>query len=651
MTMKPTLGGGRLSRTSASLASAALTVACATTLFGCAEAAFSVHTQDNDLATLKPTVERIKKTQVSRAPRSGTGHATVFVSVGPERRFGQTEPSKSVEQALIGYDLTSGKELFSVPAEVRSRFVVSQGVVMYREGAGELLLRDAQNGSVRARVALEPGETLAGLASDDSQLYYVTRAKIGGENKSFLTALLPNGTRVWRLPGQGSMGAPAAWGGLVAVPYRYQDVVVLDSKSGQELTRIRQKDEQIGFVREGKSGFLYGVGASGAALLDEKSQLGERKTISYLSPQLGERVRVFMHWDGYRAEQTDFSAFDRNRLLWDAEAQGDSLRFSDDQTVLHSYRFLFGMNAKDGTVRWAFANPRQTLMASDLVDQLVLYVAQDGEIGGLTSQAGAKVISQRLSLKPGQQVLGASFDAAGLAVPTTELGKAEPVLSVLRGIIFDRDSSFLSVKSFAVQALGAVPGKEAAAELLRVITAEGMPTEIARTAGEVLSRRKDDPKEVSTLLLAALKQSYDYLEDKRPRGLDVLARVATAVSATETVPLLAERLLDPNTPAAALKDVVRALTKLGGKDEIAPLRQSLLLYRADPLFASDPEVLKRAGEGLLAVGGEPERRLVQFVSMEPHTLPGLATHFRKVLDDRAAPRPAAKSSAKPAQVR
>jgi hypothetical protein len=75
-------------------------------------------------------------------------------------------------------------------------------------------------------------------------------------------------------------------------------------------------------------------------------------------------------------------------------------------------------------------------------------------------------------------------------------------------------------------------------------------------------------QEVSSLLLAALKQSYDYLEDKRPRGLDVLARVATAVSATETVPVLAERLLDPNTPAAALKDVVLALTKLGGKDAI-----------------------------------------------------------------------------------
>ena len=100
-------------------------------------------------------------------------------------------------------------------------------------------------------------------------------------------------------------------------------------------------------------------------------------------------------------------------------------------------------------------------------------------------------------------------------------------------------------------------------------------------------------------------QSYDYLEDKRPRGLDVLARVATAVGATETVPALSARLLDPSTPSAALKDLVLALTKLGGKDAIRPLRDALLVYRADPLFASDPEVLKRAGEGLLAVGGEP----------------------------------------------
>ena len=87
-----------------------------------------------------------------------------------------------------------------------------------------------------------------------------------------------------------SMGAPAAWGGLVAVPYRYQDVVVLDGKSGQELTRIRQKDEQIGFVREGKSGFLYGVGASGAAMV--RAGAGETPSATGLALALANPVML-----------------------------------------------------------------------------------------------------------------------------------------------------------------------------------------------------------------------------------------------------------------------------------------------------------------------------------------------------------------------
>lgn len=610
-------------------------------LLGCAEAAFSVHTQDNDLVRLKPTVERMGKTQATAQPLSGTGHSMVFVALGPERTFGKAKaPGKegaAVETTLVGYDLTEQKERFAVPSDVRSRFVVSQGVVMYREGESSLVLRDVASGSVRARVDLQPGETLAGLSSDDKQLYYVTWSKVGKASQSFLTALSPQGAQVWRLPAQGSMGVPATFGGMLAVPYRYQNVVVLDAQNGKELARIRQKDEQIGFARAGAHGFLYGVGASGAALLDEKSANGERKTVSFVTPKLDERVRVFLHWDGYRPEQSDFSAFDRNRLLWDAEEKDGAVRFAGDQTVLHSYRFLFGMDAQNGQVRWAYPHSRVTLMASEVAGDTLLYVAQDGEIGGLRKQTGAKVASQKLSLKPGQVVIGASFDAAGFQAPGQDLAKPQPVLEVLRGIVFDRDSSFLSVKNFAVQAMGALPEKDAAAELVKVITAEGLPTEISKTAGEVLAKRKDDRKELAALVVAALSQSYNHLEDKRPRGLDVLARAAKDLKLTETVPLLAERLHDPSTPQPALKDIVLALTSLGGKDAIPPLRKLLFLYRADPTLANDPELLRRTGEGLLALGGETERRLLEYVAREPLTVPALATHFRKVLDDRAKP--------------
>jgi hypothetical protein len=70
----------------------------------------------------------------------------------------------------------------------------------------------------------------------------------------------------------------------LAVPFRYQELVVLDGHNGQELTRIRQKDEQIGFVRATPTGFFYGVGDKGLAMLSESSVKAEKKTIAYLEP-------------------------------------------------------------------------------------------------------------------------------------------------------------------------------------------------------------------------------------------------------------------------------------------------------------------------------------------------------------------------------
>jgi outer membrane protein assembly factor BamB len=606
-------------------------------LAACAEVPFSVHTQDNDLATIKPALTRLQQSAVRQAPQNGSGHAMVFVLAGPEKRAVKAGEKAAApaegEKTLIGYDLTEGKQVFSVPADVRSRFAVSRGLLVHREGDSGLVLRDVQTGAVRSRVAFEPGETLAGLTADEEQVYYVTRAKINGENRSFVTALSAAGQRVWRLPAQGSVGAPAAAGGLLALPYRYQDVVVLDAKTGAELTRIRQKDEQIGFVRPAAQGFYYGVGTDGVALLTEKSVAGERDKIAYLAPKLGERVRVFLNWDGYRPEQIEFSAFDRNRLLWDAEQSGEQLRFTGGEAVLHSYRFFFAVDTEKGGLSWAYAQPRNNLMASDLVGNVVLYAAQDGELGALDKKTGGKLLTQKLTLPAGQQVLGATFDAVGYAPSTAQAQRATPLLDVLHNIIFDRDSSFLSVKSFAVQALGNIPGKDSAAELIRVVTADGMPQQIARTAGEVLVKRKDP--EVAALLCEALKSSYDYLEDKRPKGLDVLARAAAAVGAKDAVPVLTQRLTDPSTPAPALKEIVAALTQLGGKDVIAPLRESLLMYRSDAAFSADSDAWKRAGEGLLKIGGEGERRTVQFVALEPRTLPPLAEHFTKLLVESA----------------
>lgn len=596
---------------------------------GCAEPPFSLHAQDNELKTLRPTLARLA------APRQAPPSAHMaYVFAGPERR-GDKDLGPA-EKSLYGYDLQSGKVVFSVPADVRSRFVVSGSVLAYREGERDLVLRDAQTGQERGRVAIPDGETLAGLTGDGGQVYFVTRAaaeKGKAGSRSFVTALDAQGQKKWRLPAPGTAGAPAATGGLVAVPFRYQELVVLDGASGQELTRIRQRDEQIGFVRSGNGGFLYGIGEKGVALLSESSVRGEKNKIAYAEPALGERVRTFLHFDGYRPEQLQFSAFDRNRLLWDVEPQGETVRFQDGQAILHAYRFVFDVETVGGKVRWAYAHPRHNIMSSDLTGDAVWFIAQDGELGMLDRKTGARTLAERIELKPGQQVLGAAFDvAAGLPGRGTPQA-TKPVLDVLHSIIFEKDSSFLSVKTFAVQSLGNLSGKEATAELLQVVTAEGLPPQLGKTAGEVLTARKDP--EGTEFLIAALKQSYDFLEDRRPRGIEILAKVAAAMAAKEATPVLAERLLDPSTPTAALKEVVSALTTLGGEGSARALRDLLMMYRSDAAFQSDVEALRRAGDGLLKLDGDAGRRTVLFVALEPHTLPPLAGYFKKALDDTA----------------
>lgn len=617
---------------------------------GCAEAPFSVHSQDNDLSSLRAALATPPEPAAAGAPM-------VYVYAG-------AEPSRDGRGArgagtIYGYDLSANKVAFTVGADVRSRFVVGGGLLVHREGESTLSIRDAATGALRAQAPLPPQQSLVGLSAAGGRVFYVTQSKQGVGRTSEVTALDQSGARLWSEVAPGSAGAPAAWGSLLAVPYRYQDVVLLDARTGAERSRIRQKDEQIGFVRATSAGLFYGVGDRGAARLDERSVTGQRDQVSYLSPVLArdkgarERIRVFLYWDGYRAEQADFSAFDRNRLLWEPAA-GDKGRVAlqGGLAVLHSYRFLFGVDGEAGNIRWAYAQPRHNLMAADLTDTAVVFVAQDGELGALGRKTGARVFSGKLPLAAGQQVLGATFAAAQFApkdAPKEAAGDAPQVLQVLNDIIFDRDSSFIAVKTFAVNAVNSLPGKDATAALLKVVTADAMPQQVTRAAGEALVARRDH--DVTTMLVQALSERYDYLNDKRAKGVGILAQAAAAMEAKEAVPALARQLQDPSTPPAALKEVVTALVKLGDKDAVRPLREMVLQYRSDPSFAGDPEPLKRAGEGLLKVGGEAERRTVVFIAEEPRTLAPVASYYRKLLDD-TAPKPTSPSAspapAKPA---
>jgi outer membrane protein assembly factor BamB len=218
---------------------------------GCGQAAFSTHARDNDVGDLARALAR------SSPPAPRGGHAMAFL-VGDGK--------------LVGYDLDAGRIVWSQSADVRSRVVVGQGAIAHRQGEHELVTRASDTGAVRATVLLEPGETFVGCALDGDRLIYVVQTAAGG---AAIVALDGAGKRAWRRETPSALGAPAARGGLVAVPFAHQSLSLIDETTGRELGRVRDLDEEIAFVRALPEGIFYG-GAHGVYRLDDKSVSGTR---------------------------------------------------------------------------------------------------------------------------------------------------------------------------------------------------------------------------------------------------------------------------------------------------------------------------------------------------------------------------------------
>ncbi len=583
-------------------------VALALCAAGCGEAAFSAHARDNDVGDIGRALA------ASAAPAARGAHPMAFL-VGDGK--------------LVGFDLADGRIAWQAAGDVKSRVSVGDGAILHRQGERELVVRAAATGEVRLTVRVPAEETLVGATLDGDKLVYVVET---AEKHAAVVALDATGKQRWRRETPSALGAPAARGGLVAVPFAHQNLALLDGASGRELARVRATDEEIAWTRATPEGIYYG-GARGVYRLDDKSAAGSRAGSSYAEAKLpGEQVRTAYHWDGYQPAQAAIGAFDRNRLLWRGRDGGAGFR--DDLAVLHSYRFFFAFDAAKGKLRWAYAHPRTDVVASEDAGTAIVFASADGDVGLIDPASGAV----RLVARTGLRLQGASFDADGVtagatATPPTE----EEVARTLEQIVWDHDARFGPVKVFAVDALGGVPGLPVSRALLKIVRAStgpgGVPPTARDRAGAALVARQD--RAVVPDLLAALAEHYDFLEDKQPRGVDVLARALARLDVKEAAPLLAAHLLDHETPEPALKDIAEALAHLGGPDAEHALRELLLEYHADPAFLLDPAPLYVAGGALIHAGVEA-RRAVAFVVDDKRTLQPVARQLRVALDEAVA---------------
>ena len=530
---------------------------------------------------------------------------------------------------LAAYDLAESRLMWTQPADLKGRIEVGTDVVVYGS-TDALVARDISTGAERWRHAVAKDERLLGYTIDGKTAFLVVQqggAHLHGGTASAVALDAGTGAVRWRHAlSSGNAGAPAARAGLVAVPGQSQYVTLLDAKTGEQLAQVLSSEEAATFVRALPEGLFFG--STGVFRLSPATAAGSRKSAGYVRAKLPAFVRPVYWFDLYRPEQGDYSALDRNRILWRMTPEG-AARFRDDLTFVHNYRFFFGFDARTGELKWAYNHPATEAVASADVGDALAFVTADGELGALDARTGARTFTAKL---PGEVVRGATFDAEGWA-PRGAQTAAAPLSQTLSTIVWDPDRRFWDVKMFAIEELARQPGHGVTEQLLKITEQEGLPPAVYQKAGEALIARKD--ASASDLLARVLAVHADYAEGRLAPAVEILARAAGAMKATTAAPALVSHLRRPETSPAALTQIARALAAIGATDALPALHDFVTMYRADPAYDGDPTALVAASEAMLALGGPAERELLLYLAEEPHTVEPLRVHLRRALADTA----------------
>jgi outer membrane protein assembly factor BamB len=582
---------------------------------GCATSAYQRAGSSDDVAS---ALDKTPAGTATGRPENAAGRPLAFLALG-----GAKGPR------LAAYDLGESRVLWTQPADLKARVAVGADVLVY--GATDALVaRDVSTGAERWRHPIAKDERLLGYTVEGKNVYLVVQE--GGQHvhggKASVRALeAATGGARWRHEFQsGNVGAPAARGGIVAVPVASQYVTLLDADDGAQVAQVLSNEEAATFVRALPEGLFFG--SAGVFRLMPGTAAGSRKSSGYVKAKLPAFVRPVYWFDLYRPEQGDYSALDRNRILWRMTPAGDA-RFRDDLAFVHNYRFFFGFDARTGELKWAYNHPDSEAVASAVVGDAIAFVSADGDVGALDARTGARIFAARL---PGEVVRGATFDAEGWT-PRGGATSTPPLSDTLSTIVWDPDRRFWDVKMFAIEELAQQPGRGVTEQLIKVTEQQGLPPAVYQKAGEALVARKDGS--AADQLARVLSTHADYAEGKSAPAVDILARAAGAMKATPAAPALVEHLRRPETPPAALTQIARALAAIGATDALPALRDFVTMYRADPLYDGDPTPLVAASEAMLALGGPAERQLLLYLSEEPHTVEPLRVHLRRALAQTA----------------
>ncbi len=155
------------------------------------------------------------------------------------------------------------------------------------------------------------------------------------------------------------------------------------------LGQVLSTEEAATFVRALPEGLFYG--SRGVFLLGRDTARGSRHSPGYLAAQLPAFVRPTYDYDHYRPEQNEYSALDRNRVLWRVTVDDGRPQFRDGLAFVHDYRFFFAFDATTARAALGLRQPRRTRSRRPTPGRSILFVTAAGELAALDPLTGARI--------------------------------------------------------------------------------------------------------------------------------------------------------------------------------------------------------------------------------------------------------------------
>lgn len=541
--------------------------------------AFSSRFGDNDRARLTRVLEQVASSA------SSSQRATPLLAAVVQGEI----------RAIALYDVAAARALWTRPMAASSTPEILGDAVVVEVGTHTVIL-DLSSGAQRGRVE-HTGLQLTGASRDgDTIVLCASSGLAGGTRRAgrVIAVDARSGGEKWAHNVGGLVGRPSARGGYAFIPWDRQSIAVLDLATGVERARVRSTDDVLSWVAAFSNGIYYG--GRGIYRLTPESTSGTRAGSAFLAnPLEGVPGDPLIYRDGFLATTGTRTARDKIQFGFEpASARGASVALQGDTLVLGYYHDVVAVDAASGSVRWA-QRLEEDIEAIEVSGEGAFVVSATGRVRGLELATGAVSTVAELGASLG----AVSLDATGLVVRTGGTAPEGSVREQLVAMVRDPDNRLVPFRAYLVGMLARIEDENVTRDLLDLYTQRSIPGQLKQRIATALQARRNGAQ----FLIQALQEHYDYLEGRQAPPLQVIAPTLVAMGAREAVPGLISHLLDHETPAGALPDVIAAIGALGEASAVPTLQRWVQLYRADSSFRGEHAVaLHTANDAVFRYG-------------------------------------------------